>query len=306
MLGKILYFIPMWIVMLACIVFMHGETGGGGGFASKTMRGAGVNTEMVCEDPLYFKQTCDASTLISEFSKRKCCELNCVGKLLKMEVDKTAVPCCNLHQNLYCQPINSPVGDYFTRTVQAARTVTKSVRVTTRDLYDNDKERLTEKKTAWRIFIQDYFDQHKIPNGSGNYIWLYELFDADYNRQKVCRSAWMGVYGCTYNDLRKAQQNVRDNKMVGTPTYSTSLPSKFMKDVFKEFALDYDFYLCHMDSFARLKEVIQTLPHMYPIHYFIAPKPTNHSIIPNICSGPRNRRIDGCSLVVNKLVRYKW
>jgi len=253
----------MWLITIS--IFVQVITAGGGGAGP-----AKIASGLCEEDPLYYNQVCDASTLTKEFSKRQCCADNCVGKLLGMQVDRTVNPCCDAHRQQlssleFCQPSSKEkkINNYFSESVIKARGATEEERITEKDVVENDSRHLAEKKARWRNFIQTYFKQHRKITADGGNEFIYELFDAEMNTVRVCRNTWMAVYGVTFNDLRTAQSYVRADKKSAGPSFKTAMPREYMRGVFNDFGLDYIHYLVSINSFARLDKVIQPSPPLF-------------------------------------------
>ena len=205
-----------------------------------------------------------ASTLRSEFSKRRCCNDDCIGKLLRMPRDITANRCCDKHfaQLQYCMPSNtSSQADgiaFFETTIKNTREATKRYQVTNDDVVNNSVQHVNEKKAQWRTFIQTYFNDHKKMNqrGGTSYEYIYDVYDANFDRVEVCRNAWMAVYGVQKSELRSAQELVREKKMSGTSKYDIAMEDVDMRAAFERFGMDYEYYLWNTESYARLNEVV--------------------------------------------------
>ena len=160
-LTRILYFFPMFIVS-ACMACM---------FAVESLP---VSSKQVkfekppCSEPLYYKQVCDASTLRSEFSKRRCCANDCIGKLLHMSRDETVNRCCDHHfrQLSCCQPISSSSSptttiDHFTKIVQLTRNATSKFRITAQDHMGHSANHINEKEANGDFFYKLIFKTTK-------------------------------------------------------------------------------------------------------------------------------------------------
>ena len=66
----------------------------------------------------------------------------------------------------------------------------------------------------------------------------------------------MAVYGVKFEELRYAQDCVRNDHTSGTSKYSIPIDNPIMRKAFDAFSMDYDYYLWNCDSFARLEKVL--------------------------------------------------
>ena len=174
-LTRILYFLPMlFITFVMSSMFAFDD-----GMVAHVVPKKDTTKDEECT-PLYFTEVCDSSMLRSEFSKRRCCEQNCIANLLKMPLDVSVTPCCPSHSQ-YCLPTSSSSRSsdlqYFSETVAINRAAIQIKRVTKEDIRNNDEQYIVEKKARWRKHWVDYFIDHKKPgsNGTARFNWKYEI-----------------------------------------------------------------------------------------------------------------------------------
>ena len=255
-LTRILYFLPMlFITFVMSSMFAFDD-----GMVAHVVPKKDTTKDEECT-PLYFTEVCDSSMLRSEFSKRRCCEQNCIANLLKMPLDVSVTPCCPSHSQ-YCLPTSSSSRSsdlqYFSETVAINRAAIQIKRVTKEDIRNNDEQYIVEKKARWRKHWVDYFIDHKKPgsNGTARFNWKYEIYTKTYDKISVCRSAFMAIYGVKFEELRYFQDLARSNESSGTSKYDLTMEKADERKTFERFGLNYDFYLFNLDSYVRLEKVI--------------------------------------------------
>ena len=192
-----------------------------------------IKEENVMHGRRYLYQPLNASELRVEFSKRQCCNGNCMENLIKMPRDSTVQGCCPLHMPTYCEEVNNSSVvkdvDAFERLISHARFATEKYRSNT-----------SEANKALRAFLVHKLKSGRTVSGTMNN-WNYTVVVPEYrNPIPVCMKAFSAIYGIKKSTLKDVQKKIRKdevyNQVVGIDEDLT------LEQAFAAWGMDIAFY----------------------------------------------------------------
>jgi hypothetical protein len=204
-----------------------------------------------------------------EFTKRPCCDENCISKLFKMPLDPFTQRCTPFSDSCVCNAdpvVCFSVGDTNSTADLLARqkefadfsVFVNSVRAVSQYWRKDEK--------TWTDFLVEMFKgKHTRSPMRGKFRWIYTLVHPDLGLKTVCRSAFKAIFGVTENKLEYVQKLVRSGAAGLTSdreTASVGRRPQTKKDVFRFFGMDFDAYHDNIKNwcdFSAVGESLQSL-----------------------------------------------
>ena len=198
----------------------------------------------------YLKERLSATELRTEFSKRACCQANCVERLLQMPRDTTVSSCCATHfaTLTYCPSVGSQQkgnSETFDRLVNNIREATRK--------FSGES---AEAKRAMQQFLMNKFSEGK-HSRSKTYEWRYDVISPDHRHPiTVCKNAFVAIYGIKLSTLEYVQRLIRKEATYNNVNRTNEKLT--IQKAFETWGMDVNFYHQNIANFCDFNSIPET------------------------------------------------
>ena len=209
-----------------------------------------LNYIMSRSNPIYFSKILSAGELRSEFSRSPCCNKNCCVSILNMPLDASfplnwSTSFCGEIIPLQQKEMSDAICE-FENFVITLRSATSKFRRGTKESDDMLSQ-----------YLRDRFAEKHKKLDKGNYEWIYDLVHPIKGNIEVCRRAWIGCFGVSWQKVRFAQECVKGGNFLSSKVVPAA-DIITLNDAFERFGLELNDYLGSFDNFMDISKVSET------------------------------------------------